>query len=176
MEHLFDESEKEYQEILNESRKIFQEENRIISRLIQDKFKTVVNDFGCIHYSEERFIEFILPKDKGKFEWCNYFIIPVDFEDSVVLPKTYNQDSKSFFKSYSDLASQLRQYKAAEYYDSLANYQQLKQFTEEYTEGATAVLINILKHPLISSKERLIDEADEIEDLGYLVLCYYVNF
>lgn len=171
-ESVLDKEEELYDKLLMSSKIMLQGINQRIASKIENQFKTVVNDFGCLHCSEERYNEFTSKEYRSKFIWCNYFVIPVDYDYKLILPKTYYNDTKGTF---TDIIDRTKTFKREEYFDNLINYGQLQRFVEQYTAGGDTVIAKIMKSPLKQNKENLIDHSEEIEDLRYLVLCYYID-
>jgi hypothetical protein len=161
--------------LLDNAKQMLYEVVKNTASKIEAKFGTVVNDYGCLHCSEPMFKEFTLPEDRNRFLFCNYFIIPVDYEYKLVLPKSYHRDSETILPNYTSLIESSSVYRWKEYLSKLGTYEQLKRFTENYTSGATAVITKILKHPVNPAPNKLIDDVGEMEDLAYLVLCYYID-
>jgi len=148
--------------------------NEKIKSKIEDHFETVVNAFGNVNRSESRFKEFTPYQYQDKFTWCNYFLVPVDHEREIVLPKTYYKDIQEFsnYAAWFDYGSGIQR---REYYNKLGSYIDLINFTNNYTGGASAVIVKTLQNPINTSSDKLINDNIEIEDLGYVVLCYFID-
>ena len=149
-----------------------------LSTQIALEFNTKVNTFGCYNSQEFEYTRACGQMDGSQYSWICYFVVPVDAVYKIILPTDYWASIKKFM-SFAAMASPLTQFERDEYYSSLKTYEDIISYTEQYTEDASVHISRITDRAPNNSKIRLIDDidalCDEIDDIKYLHLCFFVD-
>lgn len=154
--------------------KMLHEVSKVIASHIAAKTGTMVNEYGVCHQSQPLFQAISRSLDASNFAYCIYFAVPVDTDDKVILPENFFNDTKKFRSSTASFLFTTK-FQREEYYDNLISFEQLASLIEERTEGGNVFTNTIIRKPLNSSLERIMPDANGIEDLGYLIAHFYTN-
>ncbi len=148
--------------------------NQRIAEKIEANFKTLVNSFGVVHRSENEFSDICGNIDGSNFFWVSYFVIPVEIDYELILPKKYWLDTEEF-RSSTSIFDINTKYDRDEYYSKLKSYDDLTDFIERHTSGASVVVTKITRNAHNENSSKIINGMDEIEDGGYLYACYFID-
>lgn len=155
-------------------KQLLNEVNKRISDKVESEFKTLVNSFGAIHKSESEYENICGRHDGSDYSWVCYFAIPVECDYKLILPKKYWAETKEF-RGASSFLSVVSKYGREEYYSKLKSYDELTDFIEKHTSGATAVISKIVREPYDENSSKIIDDMSEIEDGRYMYVIYFVD-
>lgn len=155
-------------------KQLLHEVNKRISKKIELEFKTLVNAFGVIHISENEYENICGSYESSAYSWVCFFVIPVECDYKLILPKNYWVDTKEFrgTESFFNVVSKFRR---EEYYSKLKSYEDLTNFIDEYTSGATTVIYKIVRDPYEENNSKIIEYMNEIEDGKYMYVIYFVE-
>jgi hypothetical protein len=150
------------------------EVNKVIAQFINESLNTVVNEFGVFHRQEPEFNIFSKGLDADDFNYISYFVVPIDIETRVVLPKTYLSDTERCrdITAYSEFLTKLE---CDEYYRKLTSVEKLAKLIETRTGGGKVYYTLTSRTPLNGSPEFLIENVEYIDDVAYLIATFFSN-
>lgn len=90
------------------------------------------------------------------------------------MPQYYWDETKEF-RGTESFFSLVSKYRRQEYYSKLRSYEDLTNFINKYTSGATTVISKIVSEPYEENNSKIIEDMNEIEDGKYMYVIYFVE-